>query len=206
MLKKEYEILLPLIKQPWKGFTFKEVKKLSEKKSESYVYNSLKSFVKRGVLKEERVGNVVLYRLAIKSLKTQAYAGFAAEYVAWNQKHIPYRDLEKIAEKIPTSFYTFIITGSYANKTQKKESDIDVVLMVDDALETKQVYAELSHFCEMNIPKIHLYVFKKSEFLGMLIDKKANYGKEIVKNNLLLFGAENYYKIIGEAIENGFNG
>ena len=58
----------------------------------------------------------------------------------------------------------------------------------------------------MQFTSVHLYVFKKSEFLTMLLDKKANYGKEIVKNNLLLFGAENYYKIISEAIEHGFHG
>ncbi len=206
MLKKEYEILLPFAREPWRKLTFGEVKKLSKKRSESYVFNSLKKFVKRGVLKEKKAGNVVLYSANLESLKTQAYIGFIAEFVAWGRKQVPYRAMENIAEKIPTPFYTLMITGSYANGTQRKDSDIDVVVVVDDNANPKKIYAELRMECEFSIPPIHLYAFRNEEFLGMLLDKKANYGKEIARNNLLIFGAENYYQIISEAVENGFDG
>jgi len=206
MLKKEYEVLQEFIKVPWKRFTFREIKKLSGKKSESYVYNSLKKFVGQGFLSEEEAGNVLLYRINLKSLKTQAYAGFVAEHLAWNKRHIPYDDLEKISSRIPTHFFIFIITGSYARNTQNKDSDIDVVIICDDGMEPKKIQAELEHYCKMNVPRIHLYVFKKSEFLAMLLDKNANYGKEIAKNSLLLKGGEEYYNIISEAMQHGFNG
>ena len=205
MLKKEYEILLLFANMPWKKFIFKEVKKLTAKKSESYVYNSLKKFVAAGILKEERAGNVILYSLVLKNLKTQSYAGFVSEYVAWNQKHIPYEDLQKIADKIPTNYYTLFITGSYARNKQKETSDIDLVLIIGDSEEAKKVYAELKLACELNIPQIHLYVFQKSEFLQMLLNDEANYGKETIKNNLILYGGQSYYKIMHEAVENGFD-
>ena len=206
MLKKEYQIIKEFVEKPWKKFTFKEIKKLSGKKSESYIYSTLKSFVKNNILLEEKVGNVVLYSLNLKSLKACIYAGFISEFLGWSKKHIPYESLEKIASKIPTNFFIFIITGSYARNTQKKDSDIDVVIICDDALEPKKIYSELRHDCEMNIPQIHLYVFKKTEFLNMLLDKKASYGREIANNNLILFGGEEYYNIISEAIKNGFTG
>ncbi len=206
MLKKEYEILIPFIKEPWRRFTFKDIKNLSRKSSESYVYNSLKRFVKSSILKEEKAGNVVLYSLALENIKTQAYLGIISEYTAWNQTHIPYKEINGLAEKIPAHFYALIITGSYAKMAQRKDSDIDVVILIENSIESKKVYAELSHYCEMSIPKMHLYVFRKSEFLEMLLSNEANYGKDIVRNNLLLFGAEHYYKIFGEAIKNGFNG
>lgn len=206
MLKKEYQILEEFIKKPWKKFTFKEIKRLSGKKSESYVYTSLKNFVKSDILKEERAGNVVLYSLNLSSHKTFAYAGFVLEYLSWNKKQIPYKDLEKIASKIPTKFFVFIITGSYANNTQKKDSDIDLVVICDNTFEPKRVYAELKQDCELNIPLVHLYVFKNTEFLNMLLNKEANYGKEIANKNLILFGGECYYNLISEAIKNGFTG
>lgn len=206
MLKKEYEILFQFAKRPWEKFTFKEIKKMSAKKSESYVYNTLKRFAKDKILKEEKAGNVVLYSLALEHPKTQAYLGFVSEYVAWNQPHIPYKEMDEISVKVPTHFYALIITGSYASKTHKKNSDVDLVIIIEDAVEPKKVCAELSHYCEMAIPTIHLHVFKESEFVGMLLSKSSNYGKEIAKNNLLLFGAEHYYKMIAEAVKNGFNG
>lgn len=206
MLKKEYQILKPFAEKPWKKFTFKEIKECSKKKSESYVYNSLKKFVKENALFEEKIGNSVVYSLNFAVPKALIYAGFIAEYAAWQKKHIPYDDLKDFMLKIPTHFFVFIITGSYANNTQKKDSDMDIIVICDDSYKPKRIYAELKQESAMNIPPIHLYVFKKSEFLGMLLDKKANYGKEAARNNLILWGGQEYYKIISEAIKNGFNG
>jgi len=70
----------------------------------------------------------------------------------------------------------------------------------------EKIYSELRHDCEMNIPTIHLYAFKKSEFIGMLTSQEANYGKEIAKNNLILSGGKEYFRMIDEASKNGFNG
>ena len=160
MLKKEYEIIEQPVKEPWKSFTFKEIKKLSGKSSESYIYNSLKKFVKQQILKEKKAGNVTLYSLNLDSIKTQAYIGFILEHISWKRKNIPPKDIEKIAQKIPTDFFILIITGSYANNSEKKDSDIDLVIICEDSFETKLIYSELKHECETNIPKIHLYVFK----------------------------------------------
>jgi len=206
MIRKENEVLRPLIKEPWKKLTFKEIKQYSKKKSESYVFTTLKKFVKEKILEEEKAGNVTLYRFSLKNPKAQAYAGFIAEYLAWNEKHLPMDDLKRIISKIPTGFFTFLVTGSYAKKTQRKDSDIDVVVICDSSADPKKVYAELNHECEMSMPPAHLYVFRESEFLLMLNNDEQNYGKEIAKNLLLLCGGESYFRIMSEAIKHGFNG
>jgi hypothetical protein len=206
MIRKNHEILKPFIEKPWQKFTFSQVKEGSKKKSESYVYNSLKKFVKEKILAEEKAGNVTLYSLNLNSLQSQVYAGFTAEHMAWHNKHFPLEDLQRMALKIPTPFFIFLVTGSYAKNTQKKESDIDVAVICDDSIEPKKVYAELKHECEMNIPPIHLYVFRKSELLGMLLSDKQNYGKELAGNHALLYGGQEYFRIMAEATKNGFNG
>lgn len=205
MLKKRSKILNIFGGKPWKQFTLREIKTLIKSKSESYTYNSLKQFVKEKVLTEERIGNVILYSIN-KTPKTAVNLALISEYEAWNKKHIPYKPLTKIISKIPTSFFTFIITGSYVKKQQKKDSDIDIVIICDNDVQPKKIYAELRHECEMSIPEIHLYVFTESQFYEMLTNKEENYGKEITKNNLILSGAESYYRIIIEAIRNGFKG
>lgn len=206
MLKREYEVIRVFVERPWSKFTFREVKELSGKTSEGYVYGSLKKSVKEGVLAVERAGNVVLYRLNLPSVKAQAYAGFIAEYIAWSRGRLPLRDLERIASRIPTAYYSLLVTGSYAKNTQKEGSDIDVAVVCDDRQEPKKIYAELWHECEMNIPQVHLQAFRKSEFLAMLLDAKPNFGRETAKNNLILSGGKEYYAIIAEAVQHGFNG
>ena len=43
------------------------------------------------------------------------------------------------------------------------------------------------------------------EFVEMLLNNEANYGKEIVKNNLILCGGQIFMQIIKEVIDNGFD-
>ena len=205
MLKKEYELLVPFVKRPWKKYTFREIKNLCKKTSESYVYNALKKDVKEGLLSEEKIGNVILYSLNLSNTKAQVYAGFVSEHDAWNTNHLPFDSIKKIIERIPTNYFTFIITGSYAKNIQKENSDVDIVVIVDNKVETKSILAQIHYACELSIPQAHPYVFKKSDFLEMLLNNEANYGKEISMNNLILYGGEGYYNIMCEAIKNGFD-
>ncbi len=205
MLNKEYEILKPFADKPWQKFTFKQVIIISKKKSKSYVFKTLKKFTKERILKEKKVGNAILYSINFDSMKALFYVGFVSEYIGFNKKNIPLKDLEKISSKIPSEFYILIVTGSYARGTQTKNSDLDLAIICD-SLNPNEVYSELRYDCEMNIPKIHLYVFTKEQFLKMLLDKKPNYGKETSKNALILSGGKEYLRIIKEAIKNGFNG
>ena len=202
MLNKTYNLLEIFAKEPWREFTFKDVKKLSKSKSESYVYNTLNYFVKENILMRVKAGNVILYEINQNS-KALTFLALVSQYDAWNKK-LPFVDLEAVKLKVPTNLFSMLVTGSYAKGQQTKESDVDLVII--SGIEPKKVYAELNHICDMSIPKIHLYVFTETEFLQMLVDKKPNYGKEIAKNNLILYGGEAYYRIIVEAMSNGFNG
>jgi predicted nucleotidyltransferase len=206
LLKRDHELLKSFIICPWKKQSFREIKESSGKKSKGYVYNVIKEFEKESVLISEKVGNNIIYSLNLESEKALGYAGFLSEYAGWSGKHIPYADVESIIKKIPTDYFTLLVTGSYARGTQKKESDLDVVIICDDSKDPKKIYAELRHDAEMNIPPIHLYTFTEKEFLLMLLDKKPNYGKEIVRNNIIISGGRAYYKLVSKAIKNGFTG
>ena len=206
MLKKESELLYLFAVEPWKKYTFTELKTASKKKSRSYIDAFIKKYAAANILKQERVGNLPVYSLNLNSTKAMNFAGFVLEHNAWNKKHIPYADLQKAIDKMPYKNFSFIITGSYAKAKQAVKSDIDAVILIEDSCEPKKVYAELSQICELNIPQIHLYVFKNREFIEMLCNKEPNYGKEIAKNCLVLTNGQVYIKLIQGAIENGYNG
>ncbi len=206
LLKKGTEILYWFAKEPWKRYAFTELQRTSKKKSRSYLASVINNLVAEGILKKESYAHLPSYSLNIASAKARIFAGFVLECHAWNKKHIPHGDLHRMMDKIPHSDYVFIVTGSYAKEKQTSESDIDAVILIDDCAEPKRVYAELSYYCEMNIPPIHLYVFRHKEFIEMLCNKEANYGKEMAKNNLILAGGQVYFKLIHEAMQNGYNG
>ena len=205
MITKEYTILETFTRKPWKPSTFKQVKKLSKNKSDNYVHTALKQFVKEGILIEQKVGNSILYSInnSINALNT---VGFISEYKSSKAKHLPHKNIQKIINKIKTSFYSLTITGSYAKKKQQSISDIDIVIIFDNKQEPNAILSQIKLESELMTPEVHPYVFTQSQFYEMLINKEENYGKEIARNNLIITGGKQYYSILMEAIEHGFNG
>ncbi len=199
MLKKTHNILTAFISNPTRNYLFEEIKTTAGSSSDSYTYDTLNGFVKEKILIKEKRGGVSFYKLA-NTAKTISYLAMVSEYDAWNQEIIS-ENITQLIEKIKQKFFTVMVVGSYAKGKQTKTSDLDIIIISEDA---KKIYAELRHYCEMSIPQIHLYVFTTDEFKQMLLSDKHNYGKEAVKNNFLFFGAQNYYKILFEAIKNGF--
>lgn len=205
MLTKEHIILEVFIAEPWKPLTFNQVKKLSKNKSDNYVHKTLKQFVKDGILKQQKVGNNIVY-----SINNSAFAlntiGFISEYKSNKTAYLPHKNIQEIIKKIKTSFYTLLITGSYAKKQQKSTSDIDIVIICDDKQNPNAILSQIKLESELMTPEVHPYVFTQSQFYEMLINKEENYGKETARNNLIITGGKQYYGILMEAIKNGFDG
>jgi hypothetical protein len=68
----------------------------------------------------------------------------------------------------------------------------------------KKKYEIILREGDLVYPPVHGFVFKLKEFYGMLVNKEFNVGKEAVKKHIILSGAEDYYKILYEAIKHGF--
>ena len=95
-------------------------------------------------------------------------------------------------KEIKSPFYSLILFGSYANKTSQKGSDIDLCLITDNYETNKEVQSILG----ITPINIHLQDFISKHFLLMLKSKELNIGNEIVKNNIVLYGIESFYKIV----------
>lgn len=205
ILKKQYEIDRVFLEKPWNSLTYSEIQKLSKKKSKGYIYKEINRLIENKLIKFNKIGKrTILYNIELNTALAQQYWGFLKEYNSWNTNRFNFKIIENIKNKIPTAFFTFIVTGSYAKGTYTKNSDLDVVIISD--IEPKLIYSELKYETETSIPKVHLYAFTSKQFLEMLQDKKENYGKEIARNNLIFLGGAPYFLLLTEAISNGFKG
>lgn len=203
---QEQSIGQAFLKEPWKKLTYNDVRKISGSKSKSYIYRALSHLMYDEVISTETVGKSLLYTLNLYSIRAQSYLGLLNEYISWYAGHMPHGRIESIASKIPTSFYVFIVTGSYAKKTHTTRSDLDITIICDDSVDPKSIMAEIKSESMLGIPQIHPFVFKRNEFIQMLLDKKENYGKEVARYNNIFYGGQMYYNILNEAIQRGFKG
>jgi predicted nucleotidyltransferase len=99
---------------------------------------------------------------------------------------VTYNDLGKINRQ-----FILILFGSHVKGTTNKHSDIDLILISnkDDA---KLVERELRL-----IPlKIHLTPVSYEDFIEMLKTKESTVISEAIKKNIILFGVEDYYRLL----------
>ena len=103
--------------------------------------------------------------------------------------------LSNFKRAIKSKLYVLLLFGSYANKTQTKNSDIDLMFICPDGLEDA-FEKDVSRIARSMPLPLHPLVFSDSQFLGMINAKESNVGQEALKNNVILYGIETYYEMI----------
>lgn len=177
------------------------IAKLLKEKSYQRVYESTKALVKKDMLKSEKMGNTDQISFSWTDAAI-ANISFLDEEEA-REKKLPHYD--KILSIKEIRQHLILITGSYAREDAKKSSDLDLVIVIPDGKKAIELQKLIENKTLTEHPPIHSYVFNNKDFIEMLTSKEQNYGKEIVKNHLLLKNAYMYYEILKEAAFNEFN-
>ena len=183
-------------------FSISEVIKLSKKRTKTWVFNTLKMFVKYNIISSKRKGNLDLYSLDLKNpvsigllnyLEAQNNIGFSALEI-----------ISDIIDSIPVKEYSLIVFGSYAENKQIKNSDLDICLLISNK-ETEKKLRPYFNEIKLNYSiKIDEHYITFSEFIQMLLRKEENLGKQIFKKHRLFYNSDMYYQLIKEAYKNGF--
>ena len=98
----------------------------------------------------------------------------------------------EIEEHLSSNFYALLLFGSYAKGTARKDSDIDLLLIVPAISED---YSEkLSNVFRL-YPKINCKIIKAKDFSEML-NQRNSVGRAAFENGIVLFGAEQYYLMV----------
>jgi predicted nucleotidyltransferase len=145
------------------------------------------------IILKEKIGNTNLIEIKL----SPSPEIFSVESKRTDQFLKENKKLELVWQDIRGVNYPFFIVlvfGSYVNKTKTEKSDIDICIISDNREKTKEL---ISRF-ELLPLKLEIHNFTTAEFESMLRTKEDNLGKEIVKNNIILFGIENYYNLISK--------
>lgn len=97
--------------------------------------------------------------------------------------------LEKINEQ-----FILLVFGSHIKGTATKHSDIDLLL-----ISNKNAVKRIESTLELLPYKIHVTSIDYNEFASMLKSKEFTVVSEAVKKNVILFGIEDYYRILKNA-------
>ncbi|MDP2749867.1 MAG: nucleotidyltransferase domain-containing protein, partial [Nanoarchaeota archaeon] len=158
------------------------------------VHSIVKRLEKESIIKLEHFGQSNRVKLISKMHPLLFEAEYNRRKELLKNKNIAVM-LDEFKKSLKSRCYMLLMFGSYAKKTQTKNSDIDLMFIVPDGKE--ESFEKEVHDAAKSLPlPIHHLVFSEKQFLDMINAKESNVGKEALKNNIILYGIEAYYELI----------
>jgi predicted nucleotidyltransferase len=201
--EKQLKIFEIFAKKPFAEYTRKEVKAKSKEKSNNALALAINLLKKEEVLIEKKIGRSGLLNLNLENDATYYYIAISNNNRISNNIRPALEELKKeISEETP--FYSIAIFGSYAVGEQKKDSDLDIAILIDNENIRKKIVALTNSAKLKSTLEMDIHVIPRSEMIEMLMNKEENLGKQIARKHLTIYNHRIFYEIIKEGITHGF--
>ncbi len=193
MRSKESTIIKFLIESKNEELNIRSISK-SLKMDYKNIYSIIKRLEKASLVKIETFGQSSRVKLSAIVHPLVFEAEFERRKDILRDKNLAVM-LSSFKRAIKSKLYVLLLFGSYAKRTQTKSSDIDLMVICPDGLE--EAFEKDVNRVARSMPlHLHPMVFSESQFIEMANAKEPNVGKEALKNNVILYGIEQYYGII----------
>ena len=187
-MDSDIKILKLLIGNSEEIFT---IKKIAEALKINYriAYEKVAALEKEELIKITRAGNSKICEFTSKFSNKVFDAEYARRWELFRNK-----DFLVLSNRLAELNFAFValLFGSHARGTANRYSDIDILAIGGDEKEIKIVLSLLPH-------KIHLTHITYEEFIHMVKLREFTVVSEAIKNNVIVLGIEEYYRLIKNA-------
>ncbi|MBU1976198.1 MAG: nucleotidyltransferase domain-containing protein [Nanoarchaeota archaeon] len=187
-MKSDVKILKLMLDHKEERFTIRQI---SQRLKINYriAHEQVGILEKEGLLMVVRVGKARLCELSNKF----NHRVFEAE-ASRRDNLLMNKDIRVLHKRLSELNFNFIalVFGSYAKGTAKKHSDIDILTIGGDEKELKRTISLLPN-------AIHLTAVEESDFVTMAKSREFSVVSEAIKNNVILLGIEDYYRLLSNA-------
>lgn len=189
----------------FRGWTILEISK-QLKIGYRPAYNHITEMEKEGIIRIEKIGNSKQCRLDLANPKTR----HLLESLDLTKKDVLCKEnpklksiienlIPKLTENFVSEIHSVVLFGSYAKGTATKQSDIDLMFIVNDLKNKKlreAIERESASYQYSHNTKISPLITDIEELKKMLKAKEVNVGKEAKEYGVSLYGHEMFWRII----------
>jgi predicted nucleotidyltransferase len=188
MVNEYLQILRILIENNTEKFSIRQIA-LKRKINYKSAYQNIIKLNKEKIIQIEKTGNTTFCSFNHKF----DCSVFEVEYLR-RKELLKNKNFNVIYQQLNSSNQQFILLlfGSYAKGSNTGNSDIDLLLITDNP---KNIEEQLK---VLPLP-IHLTTISTTEFKIMLESKKFSVVSEAIIHKIILFGIEDYYRLINNA-------
>ena len=190
-------------KMPFAQITRKEIKLYSKQKSNNALALTINLLKQEEVIIEEKIGKSGLLSLNLENDLTYHYIALCNHT---RLAHLAMLSLKHLTHEISqyTHFYAIVVFGSYSIGEQKKDSDLDVAVFIEQESQRKEIKAIANSAQLKSILEMDVHIITKNEMIEMLTNKDENLGKQIARKHMAIYNQRIFYDIILEGMEHGF--
>jgi len=157
------------------------------------VHTAVNRLFKKGILSGKNIGKSVVVSLNNKLSKEILQVEFERREDVLKNKNLRVM-LDLIMNNLKTVNFSLLLFGSYAKKTFDSKSDIDLIFIILDL----KIEREIEQAISLLPLKIHSLIFSEKQFIDMKNSHELNVVKEAIKNNIILYGIEQYYELLSK--------
>ncbi|MFH1455394.1 MAG: nucleotidyltransferase domain-containing protein [archaeon] len=188
---------------PYKEYSFRGLKEAVKENSNSIIQNAVASFLKEDLIICKKIGTTKLYKVNHENKKVYDYFSLAIQEELPKLVRLSIKRIRDELDK-QSYFYSIVIFGSYANRTQQKDSDLDIAIFIQEEKDQKKFERALKSAEIKSLLDLDPHAITKAEFLEMLTNDEQNLGKEIARNHLIIHNPNIFYSMIKEGLKHGF--
>ncbi len=188
-----------------KGLTILEI---SKKLKIGYrpAYNHINSMAEENIIYINEVGKAKQCFINLKNEKCRHILGevdmLRKERLYKKEikvKNILTKLISKLSERYISEIQTIILFGSYSKGTADRDSDIDILFVVNN-IKNKELRSDIERECASyqyshNI-RVSPLITDIGEFKKMLEGEELNVGKEVREYGICLYGSEMFWRVI----------
>ena len=202
LTKKQTEILEVFHSNPVREYSISDILKKLKTTSRAWLYRYLEEFCRQEILTSKKVGNCKTYSLNL-NVNTINYLSYL-DADRYSSSNIDKQVIDSLLES--KCDFCLIVFGSYAKNKPSKPSDLDICFLIPSKKNEKELKPLVENIKLKSIVEIDDHFITAEEFAKMLIWDKENLGKQIFRNNVVIFNQIMYYNMLKKAIKNGFRG
>lgn len=202
-MKTRLKIIALFSKQFDRELTIHQIKN-ELKRSYHFIYDNVQELIKENVLNKKTRGHSTVCTLNLKNDKTSALLtlnSIEEKENFFNKK----RELKSLFNELidnlisKTDIFSIVLFGSYAQGTETKRSDVDVLIIAGKKDKDNAISREIQALETKYGKEINQIVINRKIFKDMLSNRtELNVGKETLANHIVLYGAEIFWRFVLE--------
>lgn len=190
----EQKILEILIPRPFEAYSIRRLSKII-KIDYSLVHKSIMSLIRKDMIKTKEIGRSTSCQLNLSADPDLLAISSMLHYKRFmNKKEFSYV-FDEIKHTLSDSIYIMLLFGSHAKGTAKKDSDIDLLFVVQNENDIKKIKRKINNIISETNYKIEFEVIT-TNWLIKMFEEKNTVGREVLKGSIIIHGADQYYTMV----------